>query len=180
MASSCGGGVLQTLSRAQSGVRRPGTPFHLLPLITCFVFHLVGILHSRCAQLWVSILFSIDASVSVCMRATLVYGILFQSGFDAFLPPSSFNITHTQKYHCIIAHHPRFFFMILSSYHTHHDHLFLRLPPQSPFLFKKRQRQNLQSHLTNELSQIPIQFDRASMRPSRPRNRPRTSQTKTR
>ena len=44
MASSCGGGVLQTLSRAQSGVRRPGTPFHLLPLITCFVFHLVGVL----------------------------------------------------------------------------------------------------------------------------------------
>lgn len=86
MASSCGGGVLQTLSRAQSGVRRPGTPFHLLPLITCFVFHLVGILHSRCAQLWVSILFSIDASVSVCMRVTLVYGILFQSGFDAFFP----------------------------------------------------------------------------------------------
>ena len=121
MASSCGGGVLQTLSRAQSGVRRPGTPFHLLPLITCFVFHLVGTLHSRCAQLWVSILFSIDASVSVCMRATLVYGILFQSGFDAFLPPSSSNITHTQKYHCIIAHHPRFF----------HDPIILPYPSRS-------------------------------------------------
>ena len=138
MASSCGGGVLQTLSRAQSGVRRPGTPFHLLPLITCFVFHLVGTLHSRCAQLWVSILFSIDASVSVCMRATLVYGILFQSGFDAFFPPSSFNITHTQKislHHCSSS---KIFFMILSSYNTHHDHLFLRLPPPSPFLFKKK------------------------------------------
>ena len=179
MASSCGGGVLQTLSRAQSGVRRPGTPFHLLPLITCFVFRLVGVLHSCCAQLCVSILFSIDASVSVCMRVTLVYGILFQSGFDAFFPlrrltlPIHKNITASLL---IIQD----FFMILSSYHTHHDHLFLRLPPQSPFLFKKRQRQNLQSHLTNELSQIPIQFDRASMRPSRPRNRPRTSQTKTR